>query len=183
MDDLTVLADRFRELGEFVTAECDETGTWGAYCHNRAPNRKAHDERTVRVLCRHAGGLLDCPGDPVQAWMEHVYGRGEYVSPPDRPLRMINLLAYASAEALDDLAFADSDQAGRANYSKIFPKGEYGDRDFVEFLYHLDSHRDGKRKDTEIAREYTGESVKDDPRAKRLLARYRKARSANKIGI
>jgi hypothetical protein len=103
------LARSFEQLGEHVTAGRDESATWRAYVFNRATDgQRSHDRETATQLCRQAGLLLPGGGgaDPRAAWCDHLLARGRHV----RSGQIVSL-AFASAEALRDLASSEPPQA------------------------------------------------------------------------
>jgi hypothetical protein len=63
--------------------------------------------------------------------------------------------------------------ANSANKTALFPNGEPGDRNYVEFILNYLTKRGHDQSDNQIAREYTDETVADWPKAKKLLARMR----------
>ena len=64
----------------------------------------------------------------------------------------------------------------RAHLKKLFSGKIPQDPDLVDLIVLLDNGRDSKKSEAEIAREFKGEAMGSDPKAKKLLARARKLR-------
>lgn len=116
------------------------------------------------------GDLVSFSPAPVwQLWHKHKVKLGRMTSVlrtlPDKPEKAI--LGEANANY--------------ANIPRLFPKGPIADKEVHDFVVGVNESQGTEKSQATIARGITGESLKDYPKAKRLMARARKLRGQGSV--
>lgn len=73
--------------------------------------------------------------------------------------------------------------ANEKNGSKFFPGGVPDDSNLVDLAVRLDAAKGNGKTQLEVAREFTGETLGNDTKAKRLLARLRMMKTRGKFNL
>ena len=121
------------------------------------------------------------PGDSLDAWI-HL---AKVVEKDPEGMSLQDIYEWAMAwnerEDIRAAKFASAIGADSADKRKIFPDGVPDDTEVVDVVILILNEKERGKSLNQIAREYTGETVGNFPKAARILDRIRKGKARGKI--
>ena len=109
----------------------------------------------------------------------------DFALQPDVPAPYPNLVVVSKQELWDWWEKEEKSPAiqDEANTRKLFPNGAPNDTDIVDLVIKLDSAKGTQKTMSQVAREFTGETIGNDKKAKQLLARIRMMKSRGNLNL